>query len=198
MSGPDGSGAHRAFEGSARTGSRGPCGGPGAGLRELMAWPSASRASWRSLTALGAQPTTRRENRLKKPPFGRDTTGLDLGLTYCRRESESRRCCRGPGRRRLGYAILPFMSGAPLPSASESHVTPLPAADRSPPESPSMQARSPRSDPSIEGHRWSQWLTYPQAAAYCGRKVTYARNLVSAGQIPVYGRPRCAGSAATC
>ena len=34
------------------------------------------------------------------------------------------------------------------------------------------------------------WLTYREAAAYCGWSVTYVRNLVSAGQIPVYGRPR--------
>jgi len=34
------------------------------------------------------------------------------------------------------------------------------------------------------------WLTYPEAAAYCGWSVGYLRNLVSAGQVPVYGRPR--------
>jgi excisionase family DNA binding protein len=34
------------------------------------------------------------------------------------------------------------------------------------------------------------WLTYRQAAEYCGWSVAYMRNLVSAGQIPVYGRPR--------
>jgi hypothetical protein len=34
------------------------------------------------------------------------------------------------------------------------------------------------------------WLTYPQAAAYCGWTVAHLRNLVSAGQIPVYGKPR--------
>jgi excisionase family DNA binding protein len=30
------------------------------------------------------------------------------------------------------------------------------------------------------------WLTYRQAAEYCGWSITYVRNLVSAGQIPVY------------
>jgi excisionase family DNA binding protein len=34
------------------------------------------------------------------------------------------------------------------------------------------------------------WLTYPEAAAYTGWSVAYLRNLVSAGQIPVYGKPR--------
>lgn len=34
------------------------------------------------------------------------------------------------------------------------------------------------------------WLTYAEAARYCGWTVPYLRNLVSAGQIPVYGRPR--------
>jgi excisionase family DNA binding protein len=34
------------------------------------------------------------------------------------------------------------------------------------------------------------WLTYRQAATYCGWSVPYLRNLVSAGQIPVYGRLR--------
>jgi excisionase family DNA binding protein len=34
------------------------------------------------------------------------------------------------------------------------------------------------------------WLTYRQAASYCGWSVAYLRNLVSAGQIPVYGKPR--------
>jgi len=36
----------------------------------------------------------------------------------------------------------------------------------------------------------SSWLTYAQAARYTGWSVRYLRNLVSAGQIPVYGRPR--------
>jgi len=36
----------------------------------------------------------------------------------------------------------------------------------------------------------SPWFTYAQAAAYTGWAVTYLRNLVSAGQIPVYGKPR--------
>jgi excisionase family DNA binding protein len=34
------------------------------------------------------------------------------------------------------------------------------------------------------------WFTYRQAAQYCGWSITYVRNLVSAGQIPVYGKPR--------
>lgn len=34
------------------------------------------------------------------------------------------------------------------------------------------------------------WLTYVQAAEYTGWAVSYLRNLVSAGQIPVYGKPR--------
>jgi excisionase family DNA binding protein len=36
----------------------------------------------------------------------------------------------------------------------------------------------------------SNWLTYAQAAAYCGWSVNYVRNLVCAGAIPVYGKPR--------
>jgi excisionase family DNA binding protein len=34
------------------------------------------------------------------------------------------------------------------------------------------------------------WLTYAEAAAYTGWSVAYLRNLVRAGQIPVYGKPR--------
>jgi excisionase family DNA binding protein len=34
------------------------------------------------------------------------------------------------------------------------------------------------------------WLTYAQAASYTGWSVRHLRNLVSAGQIPVYGRRR--------
>lgn len=34
------------------------------------------------------------------------------------------------------------------------------------------------------------WLTYGQAARYTGWSVGHLRNLVSAGRIPVYGRPR--------
>ncbi len=36
----------------------------------------------------------------------------------------------------------------------------------------------------------SPWLTYAEAAAYTGWSVAYLRNLVSAGQVPVYGKPR--------
>ena len=35
-----------------------------------------------------------------------------------------------------------------------------------------------------------KWLTYQQAAIYTGWTVSYLRNLVSAGQIPVYGKQR--------
>lgn len=34
------------------------------------------------------------------------------------------------------------------------------------------------------------WMMYPEAARYCGWSVKYLRNLVSGGQIPVYGPPR--------
>ena len=34
------------------------------------------------------------------------------------------------------------------------------------------------------------WLTYAQAARYTGWSVGHLRNLVCAGRIPVYGRPR--------
>lgn len=34
------------------------------------------------------------------------------------------------------------------------------------------------------------WLTYAAAASYTGWSIGYLRNLVSAGRIPVYGRPR--------
>jgi hypothetical protein len=44
----------------------------------------------------------------------------------------------------------------------------------------------------------SSWLTYPQAAAYCGWSVGHLRNLVSAGQIPVYGKPRMRRFVGTC
>lgn len=35
-----------------------------------------------------------------------------------------------------------------------------------------------------------RWLTYQQAALYTGWTVEHLRNLVSAGQIPVYGKMR--------
>ena len=34
------------------------------------------------------------------------------------------------------------------------------------------------------------WLTYAEASAYTGWSIAYLRNLVSAGLIPVYGKPR--------
>ncbi len=40
------------------------------------------------------------------------------------------------------------------------------------------------------GHGAVAWMTYEQAAAYCSWTVGHLRNLVSSGQIPVYGRPR--------
>lgn len=33
-------------------------------------------------------------------------------------------------------------------------------------------------------------MTYAQAATYCGWSVAHLRNLVCAGAIPVYGKPR--------
>ena len=43
----------------------------------------------------------------------------------------------------------------------------------------------------IDGTAQGQtWLTYKQAAHYTGWSVPYLRNLVSAGQIPVYGKHR--------
>jgi hypothetical protein len=44
--------------------------------------------------------------------------------------------------------------------------------------------------PRVAREATSPWLTYPEAAAYCGWSVSYLRNLVCAGQIPVYGRLR--------
>jgi len=35
-----------------------------------------------------------------------------------------------------------------------------------------------------------RWLTYAQAARHTGWSIRHLRNLVSGGQIPVYGRPR--------
>ncbi len=35
-----------------------------------------------------------------------------------------------------------------------------------------------------------RWLTYAEAAVHCRWSVAYLRNLVSAGRIPVYGKPR--------
>jgi len=36
----------------------------------------------------------------------------------------------------------------------------------------------------------AQWLTYKEAAAHTSHSVGHFRNLVSVGQIPVYGPPR--------
>ena len=35
-----------------------------------------------------------------------------------------------------------------------------------------------------------QWMTYAECSEYTGWAVSYLQNLVSAGKIPVYGRPR--------
>ena len=43
---------------------------------------------------------------------------------------------------------------------------------------------------SARPHPEPQWLTYKEAAAYCRWTVGHLRNLVSAGLIPVYGKPR--------
>jgi len=42
----------------------------------------------------------------------------------------------------------------------------------------------------VDRPRALEWLTYADAARYCGWSVAYLRNLVSAGQVPVYGRRR--------
>jgi excisionase family DNA binding protein len=54
---------------------------------------------------------------------------------------------------------------------------PMPAATQTPRSLGTPNAASP-------------WLTYAEAAAYCGWSVAYLRNLVCAEQIPVYGKPR--------
>jgi excisionase family DNA binding protein len=56
---------------------------------------------------------------------------------------------------------------------------------QSPQASPEDRPR-PAAAPSPTG----PWLTYRETAAYTGWSVPYLRNLVSAGQIPVYGKPR--------
>ena len=42
------------------------------------------------------------------------------------------------------------------------------------------------------------WLTYRETADYCGWTVTHLRNLVSAGAVPVYGKPGIIAFAGTC
>jgi excisionase family DNA binding protein len=51
-------------------------------------------------------------------------------------------------------------------------------------------ARAAERAPSAPRESLLHWFTYRQAAEYCGWSVAYVRNLVSAGQIPVYGRLR--------
>jgi hypothetical protein len=53
-------------------------------------------------------------------------------------------------------------------------------------ERPARATRGPRRDVALAHLP----LTYPEAAAYCRWSVSYLRNLVCAGQIPVYGKPR--------
>jgi excisionase family DNA binding protein len=51
-----------------------------------------------------------------------------------------------------------------------------------------VSERARANDETAESLR--RWLTYREAAVYCGWSVAHLRNLVSAGQVPVYGRPR--------
>jgi hypothetical protein len=45
--------------------------------------------------------------------------------------------------------------------------------------------------PAIEqDEKEAAWLTYAEAVSYTDWSVRHLRNLVSGGQIPVYGRPR--------
>ena len=58
---------------------------------------------------------------------------------------------------------------------------------------PNMLASSPSTLPraaDLRTHPTTPWLTYAEAAGYTGWSVGYLQNLVSAGKIPVYGRPR--------
>jgi hypothetical protein len=52
---------------------------------------------------------------------------------------------------------------------------------------PSETVVPPTGSPGAAPH---PWLTYREAAAYCGWSVAHLRNLVCAAQIPVYGKPR--------
>jgi len=54
--------------------------------------------------------------------------------------------------------------------------------------SPSPSDGRPEDNP-VDAHG-STWLTYREAAAYTGWSIGHLQNLVSAGRIPVYGRPR--------
>jgi excisionase family DNA binding protein len=60
---------------------------------------------------------------------------------------------------------------------------------------PSLEIQAPHTSPGDRPRPAAPsptgpWLTYRETAAYTGWSVPYLRNLVSAGQIPVYGRPR--------
>jgi hypothetical protein len=50
--------------------------------------------------------------------------------------------------------------------------------------------RAPSTDRRRAMSNGFHWMTYAQAAAYTGWSIVYLRNLVSAGQIPVFGRSR--------
>ncbi len=64
-------------------------------------------------------------------------------------------------------------------------------ANHSLPEIPAPQtAPDTRPRPPAAPSPTGPWLTYREAAAYTGWSVPYLRNLVSAGQIPVYGKLR--------
>jgi excisionase family DNA binding protein len=55
---------------------------------------------------------------------------------------------------------------------------------------PGSAALLPPGDTQPRASVVSPWLTYAQAAEYTGWTVAYLRNLVSAGAIPVFGKPR--------
>jgi len=57
-------------------------------------------------------------------------------------------------------------------------------------EAPSSAEAHPTAAREVRAAVVSPWLTYAEAAAYTGWTVVYLRNLVSAGQIPVHGKPR--------
>lgn len=57
-------------------------------------------------------------------------------------------------------------------------------------QEPEGEAALSRRGPNGQAEAYKCWLTYRQAAQYCGWSVGHLRNLVSAGQIPVFGKPR--------
>jgi len=95
-----------------------------------------------------------------------------------------------------GPPVSPGMGGHPL--AGRVRVSDD-DGDAATPSAASTARTSPRckatanehgTSPSLANGEPRYWLTYRQAAEYCGWSVAYLRNLVSAGQIPVYGKPR--------